>query len=120
MMVLVLGPINASAQSIDGKALLEMCKGSSDAETAFCWGYVFGANDGGMYTALDVLQKTNGGEVPSIEEISNMLGYCTPNTVTSQQMVDILTSYLSENPEQRHRPAQLLFTKAMMEAFPCK
>ena len=120
VIVWVFGSIAAWAQSIDGNALMEMCEGSSEAESAFCWGYVFGANDGGMYTALEVLQKTNDGKVPSTAEISSLLGYCTPNAVTSQQMVDIFVSYLRENPERRHQPAQVLFTNAMTDAFPCR
>lgn len=113
-------PVIASTQSLDGNFLWGACNGFSESETAFCYGYILGANDGGMYTALSVLSQTNNRDLLStLEDISSALGYCTPNTATSEQVVDVVVSYLRENPEVRHKPAQVLFTDAMTEAFPC-
>ncbi|NOC85614.1 MULTISPECIES: Rap1a/Tai family immunity protein [unclassified Ruegeria] len=110
-----------SAQSLDGNALWEVCSSTVRSDEAFCSGYVFGVNDGGMYTALAAQQNVEGSSLQeTMRAVTDVLGYCTPNTVNSVQMVDVFVAYLKENPELRHIPAQILFTNALTEAFPCE
>ncbi|WP_208347863.1 Rap1a/Tai family immunity protein [Pseudaestuariivita rosea] len=121
--LMMLGPSSASPQSLDGNTILDFCSSSNLGDNGFCFGYVFGVNDGGMYTALNVVQQADGGQEPlqnTVQDLTTVLGYCTPNTVAAQQMVDVFVSYLEDNPQVRHRPAQILFTQAMTEAFPCR
>ncbi len=123
--ILTFGAGVVSAQSLDGNALWEVCSSTVRSDEAFCAGYVFGVNDGGMYTAL-AARIQNSEDVTELDvnkalkEVNSVLGYCTPNSVTSPQVTDIFKAYLEKNPDQRHYPAQILFTAAMKEAFPCE
>lgn len=118
---LALGPVSAASQSLDGNALLEACGGSGEWAEAFCYGYIFGLNEGGMYTALAAQQDVEGSTIQeTMKAVTDLLGYCTPNTVNSLQLTDVFLAYLRDHPELRHLPAQLLFTDAMTEAFPCE
>ena len=118
---LALGPESAASQSLDGNALFEACGGSEEWAEAFCYGYIFGVNDGGMYTALTAQQDSKGSTIQeTMGAVTDLLGYCTPNTVNSLQMTDVILAYLRDHPELRHLPAQILFTDAMTEAFPCE
>jgi hypothetical protein len=68
-----------------------------------CLMYVMGAAD-----SLDL--ATNG----------ERRSYCAPATSTTDQFHDVLTLYLREHPEERHRPAVILLVLALSEAWPCR
>ncbi|OGA05844.1 MAG: hypothetical protein A2W68_08690 [Betaproteobacteria bacterium RIFCSPLOWO2_02_64_14] len=44
---------------------------------------------------------------------------CLPHYATRQQLADVVTKYLRDNPAERHQPAQFLVLEALATAFPC-
>lgn len=47
-------------------------------------------------------------------------GFCPPSGVTHGQTIDIVKSYLEENPKIRHKPSGVLINQALKDAYPCK
>jgi hypothetical protein len=45
---------------------------------------------------------------------------CPRSDVTRGQMIDVVSRYLKENPEELELDADLIVAKALVKAFPCK
>ena len=45
---------------------------------------------------------------------------CRPEGMTYIQAKDIFINYLNNNPQERHKPSQLLFYNSLKMAFPCE
>ena len=104
----VLCPASGSAQDqfpafITGNRLLEVC---TPVQTPSCYAYVEGV--------VDALQSTFGAL-----RIQQHALFCLPQGVTSRQLVDIATNYLSDHPERRHYVASAQVGLALANAFPC-
>jgi hypothetical protein len=100
------------AEEPDGNSLLRQCRfamDSNEAQTAeermggaYCLGMVRGIyalND--YYLALD------------------RAALCPPRDVSLTRLVEVVVSYLSDNPAQLHEPDTALAVLAMQSAFPC-
>lgn len=97
--------------ALTGNDLLRRCDGPyiSDVErlafTNFCQGYLQGVQQ--MHHVIVGLYKA----APL---------YCEPTaTGTYEQLQRVVVKWLKSNPEQLHRDARLLVTRALMDAFPC-
>jgi Ssp1 endopeptidase immunity protein Rap1a len=44
---------------------------------------------------------------------------CIPGDATRQQLTDVVTKHLRDNPTTRHHPAHMLVVDALATAFPC-
>ena len=44
---------------------------------------------------------------------------CIPSSANPKQVADIVTGYLKDKPEGRHRGADVLVSEALIEAFRC-
>jgi hypothetical protein len=100
------------AQEPDGNSLLRQCRfamdsneGQTGAERmggAYCLGMVRGIyalND--YYVSLDRAVM------------------CPPRDVSLSRLVEVVVSYLSDNPAQLHEPDTALAVLALQSAFPC-
>ena len=85
----------AQLQFNKGNSLKESCQSTNLYSDAFCLGYVIGVAD------------------------NNAASICTPVGVTQGQVRDIVKKYLSDNPAQLHRDADILVLNALQQAFPC-
>jgi hypothetical protein len=70
---------------------------------SFCRGYVLGV--------VDALIATSA---------TTETAYCIPTNTDSDQLVRVVAKYLNDNPAKLNEPADLLVTKSMLDAFPCK
>lgn len=87
----------ANSQQVTGNDILENLNSDID--------YIRGLTDGyilGMTTGLNY-----GGEI------------CLPEGVTGQQMVDVVETYLLNNPNERNENGGLLTAYSLLLAFPC-
>lgn len=82
---------------VNGDQLLQNCQDRGPE----CVGYITGVAD-----TLEMV-------APSLTSI------CRPSTVEFEQIVDVLISWLTEHPAERHRPAAALAGLAFGEAWPC-
>jgi len=99
--VLMAFPINGHAGYLDGNMLYERCSSKKGDEFYYmnaseCRGYITGVAD-----TLDGFS------------------FCIPNQVTRGQNADIVTKYLSDHPEDRHRDGHAITAQALSLAFPC-
>jgi hypothetical protein len=46
--------------------------------------------------------------------------FCLPVNVDNGQILLVFIKYLEDDPEELHKPANLLFVEEMRKAFPCK
>ena len=97
--VLVAGPATAE-YFLTGNDLHKMCL-SSRAEAQ---AYIMGFNDG----------------VSLRDEVHKVKSICTPSTVRSGQLVDIVCNALENAPEKRHWMAAYITIDALAKAFPCQ
>ncbi len=44
---------------------------------------------------------------------------CVPDDVTVGQKMDLFIKYMRDNPQERHDEAFIIFSRSMIEAFPC-
>jgi hypothetical protein len=51
--------------------------------------------------------------------IRNLLGFCILDEATNEQLSDVVTKHLRENPEHRHHSARFSILMAFQGAFPC-
>ncbi|MBX3324890.1 MAG: hypothetical protein KF682_03225 [Nitrospira sp.] len=105
---------SAGAQdySLTGNDFLRRCDGpfSNEVEklgyASFCTGYLQG---------FQQMQHI----VVGMRNVQPL--YCEPTQSGNyEQLERIVVKWLKNNPEQLHRDARLLVTKALMEAFPCR
>lgn len=88
-------PRAASAFTLDGNQLFELCT----AQNPLCTGYVMGVAD-----ARDNDQSG--------------ISFCIPGGVSKTQLHDVVLKYLRKNPDRRF-PAPLLVSAAFAEVFQC-
>ena len=84
-----------SIDFVDGNKLYEFCQ---DPVGNYCTGYVAG-----------------------VAATSDRYGYtfCLPNGVKDNQLSDVVSMWLRDHPEKRHKAAGFLVVEAMKEKFPC-
>ena len=100
---------------VTGNVLLDRCTaketGNGFAEIAFCAGYVAGIAD--MLDRTTLVTSPDGGGHWQIRA-------CVPPGVTINQLMDVVVRFLRAAPEVRHSIANILATKAISDAFPCR
>jgi hypothetical protein len=92
---------------MSGNTLLTSCRATNRTE---CIGYIAGLLD--MYSFMeDAEEKTfkKGGNRP----------FCIPDSVTIDQVADVVVQFLNAHPTHRHYAAASLLAGAFMEGFPC-
>ena len=97
----------ASAQKLTGNELLARCKAENNERTS-CLTYVQAV------AALFTIAGTLGVREPNRTGL-----YCLPSNVTLDQTVDVVVSFLEQNPSIRHEDAAMLTVAALRETFPC-
>lgn len=102
----------AQGYSFSGNDLLQRCDGPYANElqklayTSFCTGYLQGLQQ--MHSVVIGVHKTSA-------------LYCEPTITGSyDQLERVVIKWLKGNPEQLHRDARVLVTRAWIEAFPCQ
>ena len=98
----MLGAGAAQAQRVsrvDGSRLLSMCMSSAKAE---CDAYLSGVAD-----AIGVQGREHAAA-------------CIPTAVSGTQLREVVTKYISSNPQSRQQKAADLTLKAFAAAFPCR
>jgi len=50
---------------------------------------------------------------------ANRSAFCSPNGLTSRQLMGVVNNYLNANPEKWHRAADEIIILAINESFPC-
>jgi hypothetical protein len=86
-----------------GNNLHDMCSSPMTGElacSAFVSGFVFGMN--GQANADDAMPL-----------------FCYPPDATLQQLADVFKKYLTDNPQDRHRPAVNLLVESMRKNWTC-
>lgn len=103
---------HAQGYTLTGNDFLHRCDGpfSNDAEklayTSFCTGYIQG---------LQQMQQV----VIDLRNVQPL--YCEPTQSGNyEQLERVVVKWLKNNPEQLHRDARVLVTRALMDAFPCR
>jgi hypothetical protein len=100
--ILMCLPFAALADFRNGNSLLEDCQAPAGAPGSIvCAGYVFAIADVQLY-----------GDIGGVRS-------CVPANVTGKQVIDVVTRYLQQHPEQRHYGAASLVAHALSENFPC-
>ena len=90
---------------LTGGQLLEDCESENYFEKGSCMGYIEGVGD----------------SVATLANWEDFAEYiCTPQGVTSGQLMLVVVKNLNENPEELHMTASSLVLKALSEAFPCE
>ncbi len=104
------------ALSMTGNQLYSRCEDRDHAvDEAYCNAYVTGVVDGANFMSA-VAKRRLGMEAGETQG----LGYCMPSGVEYQQITDIVTQYLRDNPARRHKLAQLLIMFSLRDAYPCE
>ena len=97
-----------SASMFDGNKLHALCvKGraaQSMAAEKECLGYIIGVVDSHMLSSAGL------GVPPMV---------CLPKIVSNDQLLDIVTKDLRDNPSERHYGASSSVLESLMRAFPC-
>jgi hypothetical protein len=59
------------------------------------------------------------GYIMAIADNMRYINHCPPNTVTAGQLQDMVRIYLLNNPQTRHRTADVIIMEIMKQAWPC-
>ncbi|WP_413465085.1 Rap1a/Tai family immunity protein [Novosphingobium profundi] len=97
-------PVSAQMRIATGNNLFGLCTSSDNAARSYCNGYIRGASE------FIVMQATIRHRDPEY--------FCVRDTVTNDQMRDIVIKYVRENPEQRDTFAFYLVQLAIYDEFP--
>jgi hypothetical protein len=106
--ILLLASTPTKAQKLSpttGNELLEWCQSGDTWATGRCLGYIIGVAD-----LQTMVKKT----LPENRQS------CIAEGVTAGQILEVVTKYLNQHPEERHFNASVLIVKAIAEAFPCQ
>ena len=102
----------AQVYSFTGNDLLRRCDGpyANEAQklsySSFCSGYLQGVQQ--MHHVVIGFHKST----PF---------YCEPTATGNYDLLErVVVKWLTSNPEQLHRDARVLVTRALMETFPCR
>jgi Ssp1 endopeptidase immunity protein Rap1a len=91
----------AKAHVVSGNELWDNCQDST--KLPFCYGYILGAAQ--SYSVA--------------HPIKSQPFFCLSPEVQNQQVLDVVTSYLHDHPENRQWPGPTLVIFALGEKFPC-
>jgi len=91
----------ADANVVSGNELWDNCQDSNKLQ--FCYGYILGATQTYSITS----------------PMKSQPFFCISPEVQNQQVLDIVTTYLREHPENRQWPGPTLVIFALGEKFPC-
>lgn len=94
-----------AAALVTGNQLYELCKGQG-SESPFCFGYIAGVAEFSDALLFEL-------------EDAEPFSFCRPRGVTTGQIVDVVTKYLAENPDELHNPALVEVIVALRLAWPC-
>ena len=127
-LILTLGDAAAAAAAgYSGNQLLAACEAPPATPNAsLCMGYILGVETGLLLGAVDGLivpmakQHSLGTASQMNDRAQSYLMYCRPSEVDNQQIIDVVTKYLAENPAHRNEQARFLILKALQSAFPCR
>lgn len=53
------------------------------------------------------------------EQLAEQYTFCVPDSVTRNQLADVVAKYLKSSPEKLHNPAGALVYLSLRDAFPC-
>ena len=110
VVLISMAAVPAQARYETGNTLYSDCTNSGTkidrlVAGAHCSSYIVGVYDEHEFQSL--ISKTS----PE---------FCAPKGVVIQQLVDIVTKFLVDNPESRQYPAAALVKLSLTKAFPCK
>ena len=109
------------AQQIGGNELLETCTSDNQVLAGFCIGYIIGYSEGAPWGAALAAASVSGDMGSDINNLVGAItGSCVPADAANDQLRDVVTKYLQENPASRHESARTLIWMAYAEAFPCE
>ena len=83
----------------------------------------------GFWSGNSLLTRMNGDQLDRMMALGYVMGisdalegivHCSGSNVTNGQSRDIVKLYLERNPSIRDQSAELLTSKALQDAFPCK
>jgi hypothetical protein len=98
----------AAAGFVTGDKLFEFCQArSGSAQNVYCLGYIVGVAD---MVDDPLLSKV----------LPSQAKFCVPDKLQSNQLKDVVVSYLQNNPQERVFQAQALIVVALSKAYPCK
>ena len=101
VLALVLGHTPATrAAEMTGNSLLSDCTSNYPYRVGMCRGYILGA--------------------ASMLQWGHPTSVSIPETVIDQQLADIVTKWLKNNPKLRHRDGLEVVLYALVEAFPAQ
>jgi len=112
----------APVQAMTGNAFHARCGDVGDSVSdGFCLGFVVGGFEGLAFGAAATMV---GADYPAMERdlraLSELgLGFCAPEGVFEEQLVELFSAYLAAHPERRHESARLLLHEALVKGFPC-
>jgi hypothetical protein len=100
--LLAIGASGARAEYFEtGRDLYQKCRASGTAGQVFCFGFVIGIADVMEDNPLDGRSA------------------CIPRDASIQQVIDVVTAFLENNPDIRDFTAESLTVQALSEKFPC-
>lgn len=110
------------AQQISGNELLETCASDNQVLAGFCIGYIIGYSEGAPWGAyMAATRFTEGLSTSELNEAAGvLLSSCVPAEASNEQLRDVVTKHIRENPETRHESARFLIWEAYIQAFPCE
>lgn len=86
----------AHASFIDGNKLHKYLISNSDIENTHAWGYI-----------------------AAIGDAFNGSTHCIPEGVSVGQLRDVVKKFLTDTPEVRHRPADVIVYVILKNTYPC-
>lgn len=95
--------------------ILSLVAGSAQAGTFWDGNKLYGKLQGNNMEQMQAL-----GYVMGVSDAEDTTTICSPNTVTSGQMFDIVKQYLENNPTVRHYPADMLVKIVLGRVWPCE
>lgn len=110
----LLFPSAAFGEAYNGNELQQLCL---QDRALF---YVAGHIDKGEQDAVGMLLLTNDFNSVQAKTARTVIkGYCLPPKATLGQATDVVCKYVRENPKDRTKPAAVMVSLALNEAFPC-
>jgi hypothetical protein len=59
------------------------------------------------------------GFIIGVHDLGENAVHCSPEDINVKIVIDVVRSYLEQNPESRRREAQFLVTRALQAKWPC-
>lgn len=102
--ILILSFVAGNSHATTGNDYFKNCKDYINSDFAlWCIGYVQGYGESISFY----------GQKKQIEK------YCLPQGATTDQAIDVVNLYLTNNPQLRHQHLPKLIGAALSKAFPC-